>query len=483
MHWIRFFLFSPVALIRPLLLWRATLLLLAFDVWFLNLPHAGRYGAGGFNVAHFAWLDRFFPTPSAALYAGVSILTGILALIAALRGYGRILVTAVFFLYTYSWSMSMLDSYQHHVLISWLLLCLIFFPEATLSRYAQAPSKPTSTKKGQPQGKGKKNKAAAASPTASPDAEGEEALLQIPSDLPPAERIQGRWMVSAWSYLLMLAIVAIVYIYTALNKLEQGWEESLRMLMTGKRFFVSLEHTGTRWMGVDRFWWWISIVSMIGQLVIAAAYLLAPQQDRSPKRRWKVVIGIGFLAALGFHGSVEWVMSLDIGWFSWYMIALALICFLPARLLEAFAGVFASLRQEIFGQGLRLQSPVSLILLWGLALGIGFFALSQADIPGAGVIRWLVLGGGVLWLLFYRKLPRIGKDALLWGVSTLLFWGVLQFSSIRYDLYRWWGGDLRRRTEYRQALEMYKKAQRYAPPGKSRQKQIEQLERYLQKPR
>jgi hypothetical protein len=482
MHWIRFFLFSPVALIRPLLLWRATLFLLAFDVWFLNLPHAGRYGAGGFNVAHFAWLDRFFPTPSAGLYAGVSILIGILAFIAALRGYGRLLVTVVFFLYTYSWSMSMLDSYQHHVLLSWLLLCLIFFPEATLSRYAQTTSPSTSAKKAKPQGKGKKNKAAAASPPPSQDAEGEE-IFQIPSDLPPAEHIQGRWMVWAWSYLLMLVVVAIVYIFTALNKLEQGWEESLRMLMTGKPFFVGMEHTGVRWLGVDRFWWWVSIASMLGQVVIAAAYLLAPLQDRSPKRRWKVIIGIGFLAALGFHASVEWVMSLDIGWFSWYMIALALICFLPARILEAFAGVFASLRRELFGQGLRLQSPLSLFLLWGLALGMSFLALSHAEIPGAKAIRWILLGGGILWLLFYRKLPRIGSDALLLGVSALVFWGILQFSSIRYDLYRWWGGDLRRRAEYSQALEIYKKAQRYAPPGKSRQKQIEQLEKYLQQRR
>ena len=31
-------------------------------------------------------------------------------------------------LYTFSWSMSMLDSYQHHYFVSLVLLCLAFFP-------------------------------------------------------------------------------------------------------------------------------------------------------------------------------------------------------------------------------------------------------------------------------------------------------------------------------------------------------------------
>ena len=38
---------------------------------------------------------------------------------------------ALFLLYTYSWSMSMLDSYQHHYFVSLILLCMIFFPRVT----------------------------------------------------------------------------------------------------------------------------------------------------------------------------------------------------------------------------------------------------------------------------------------------------------------------------------------------------------------
>jgi hypothetical protein len=47
------------------------LALAAVDTWLLMIPRGGRYGAGGFNVAHFAWIDALFPVPTPRAYVGI----------------------------------------------------------------------------------------------------------------------------------------------------------------------------------------------------------------------------------------------------------------------------------------------------------------------------------------------------------------------------------------------------------------------------
>ena len=44
--WDRYW-FDPVAAVRPYVLERAILFLLALDAWVQFVPHGGRYGAGG----------------------------------------------------------------------------------------------------------------------------------------------------------------------------------------------------------------------------------------------------------------------------------------------------------------------------------------------------------------------------------------------------------------------------------------------------
>ena len=123
--------FGGVDPIRPWLLLRLLLVVLAFDCWIDLVAHGGRYGFNDFNVAHFAVLDWVLPTPSAGLYVGVVLLTGLLAMVEAITRPTRIGVALVFATYTYAWLMSMLDSYQHHYLISVLLFSCIFFPMPT----------------------------------------------------------------------------------------------------------------------------------------------------------------------------------------------------------------------------------------------------------------------------------------------------------------------------------------------------------------
>ena len=111
-------LYVPVAAVRPYLALKCTLVLLAFDVWIARLYKGHGHGAGGFNVAHFELLDAVQPSISAPLFVGVIILTGALCLTIAIASRPpRWLIGLAFVLHTWSWAMSMLDSYQHHYLL------------------------------------------------------------------------------------------------------------------------------------------------------------------------------------------------------------------------------------------------------------------------------------------------------------------------------------------------------------------------------
>ena len=100
------FWYGPVAAARPYVFLKGFLILIALDVWVTRLPLGANYGSGGFNVAHFWWLDRLQPLPTPALYVGLVSLTGLLALTMALTAVNRVGMWVLLLLYTYSWSMS-----------------------------------------------------------------------------------------------------------------------------------------------------------------------------------------------------------------------------------------------------------------------------------------------------------------------------------------------------------------------------------------
>jgi hypothetical protein len=58
-------------------------------------------------------------------------------------------------------------------------------------------------------------------------------------------------------------------------------------------------------------------------------------------------------------------------------------------------------------------------------------------------------------------------------------WIAVNVSEVRFDYYRFLGGDLRRREQPEAALDAYIKAERHSPPGKSRQKDIDALKAQL----
>jgi len=120
--------FGPVAAIRPYLLMKAVLLLLAFDMWLLRLTKGSKYGVFEFNVAHFPWLDALQPVPTPELLVGFVLSVGLLALVITFAGAVRWALVLLALSYTYSWAISMFDLYQHHYFISLVLFAFSFFP-------------------------------------------------------------------------------------------------------------------------------------------------------------------------------------------------------------------------------------------------------------------------------------------------------------------------------------------------------------------
>lgn len=104
--------------------------LMAVDA-FRQLGHAARYGAGGFNVPQLPWPPLPGPTR-----AGMIAVYGALALGFAVVAQGvavRALLPLVTALYAYAYLVSQLDSYQHHYLMTLVLVCWCFVPTAPTS--------------------------------------------------------------------------------------------------------------------------------------------------------------------------------------------------------------------------------------------------------------------------------------------------------------------------------------------------------------
>ncbi|MBV8758875.1 MAG: HTTM domain-containing protein [Deltaproteobacteria bacterium] len=99
--------------------------MLALDA-LLQIRHAPRYGAGGFNVAQIPLLDALGPTR--ASYAVAELLNAWLFTLAAFGVATRWVLPAAAAIYGWLYFGSQLDSYQHHYLVSMLLLLACFVP-------------------------------------------------------------------------------------------------------------------------------------------------------------------------------------------------------------------------------------------------------------------------------------------------------------------------------------------------------------------
>jgi hypothetical protein len=556
------FALGPVAAVRPWLFAKAFLLLLAVDVWHTFVGPAWRYGAAGFNVAHFAILDGL-PLPTREAYVGMLVLVGVLAFVSALAPrLPRPLVAVAMVLFTWGWSCSMLDSYQHHYLLSMMMLGIALFP-ALSSRdlFGTAGAAPARTPitvdaPAPAPGKTKKKKAKAEAASESAPARQPE-----PREAEGGARALPHGLVArvpALGWTLVTSLAGVVYGFTMISKLEPEWRsgDALRSITHEGTTVPSLmELAGS--LGIDA----RTVFSLMGwgaiaiQVVCAAGYLTASLRDGegtleerraleaglaalAPHREritialavatmlgvaagfafhahvgllvWLVGLGVGLprglhrflfapmggrprplsvlaslamVGALSFHLGAESI-GLQIGWFSYYMIALAVIALAPAHWLALAAwAITTPARGE--GASWTERAPLAGPLAGMAAVVIAALAGDDLDLPGAfsaavvcGVLG-LAAGMGALARPALRD--PLTRGALGVGVAMLVCWGVVTQGEGRYDFYRFGGGDYRRRHEYRAALEDYRAANRHAPPGQSREERVREMEQAIER--
>lgn len=516
-RWLSAWALGPIAAVRPYLAMRVVLWILAIDVWSTHLGAAWRYGTAGFNVAHFAWMDALLPIPSAVTYVGMLALVSAGAAIAASMAHPpRLLVVGVALLYLWGWSSSMHDSYQHHYLLSWVLLSFAFVPWHGADELLGPPSR-----------------GRMAESTHWLSAAGFATLPHGP--IPRTH---------AWGYRLVTLLPAVVYAYTAVSKLEPEWRsgDALRSLTNGGEglepmlsALASLGVTG------DEAWPFLGATTIAIQITVALAYLFAPLMDldidRAPDAHRGRVIGVllgaslvlavggaalfaalghpvlsaplllgsaglftgwrmsqtapvprtalvagvarglgmmGAIAAIAFHIGAEH-MGLEIGWFSYYMIALAIAVLGPPTLLGGLVAVITAIPREA-EVALRAKDlpPVAGL---GLAIG-GVMALAAlgdlARVPGA-FPALLLAGGGVLCLgivsLMRSELRRASIEVSIGAIALALLASTsLSRTEQRFDYFRFAGGDFRRRGELVEALASYREAVVLAPTDEERER-------------
>jgi hypothetical protein len=283
--------------------------------------------------------------------------------------------------------------------------------------------------------------------------------------------------------------VAVVYTFTAIAKMDANWVQghTIRQISSVEQVFAGLaDYAGRFGIERERFWSLLATMVIPQELSVAACYLAAVHQDRLRKPWLHALCMLGFAMAVVLHVGAE-AMGLQIGWFSYYMLLLACCFLLPLPIVDRLATVFtwpARFVQRLISEWETESAPPklpSLLLALGCALLLTLVG-KLIDLPGA--LEACALAGaalvGVTLLLLRGSQPHDPRRyAVATAVAAALMWAAIAASPVRWDFYRYLGGDLSRRGEPEAALEAYLTGERYAPPGETRSKQIAQLRRKL----
>lgn len=483
------------------------LLLLALDAWALMIGHAGRYGAAGFNAAHFDWLDAIQPVPGNDLYIGVLLLAGVLSLTLMLTGISRRLLFLLFLLYTYSWAMSLLDSYQHHYFVSLILLCMVFFPKLDArDLHPLLPPLDAAAAKKKGREREQKESAEARGWTFSALAAGLFAIYAAVDNtgrvftvffacagalalctVYVAPKLGPPVMTRAFGWNLLGATVCLVYLFTAIAKMDPTWLGgfTIQRIGTTKADLAPLVgYLETIGVSNERFWSLMATVVIPQELFMGAAYLCAVLRDQQPNKLLDGMCWVAVGLAIALHVGAE-AMGLEIGWFSHYMLLFAATYLLPLPWVDRLAVVLTWPGRKLSALADQWErdapgKPVAVLSVVGGAAAI-MAAAYFVDLPGALVVGAIMAAG--LVVLAAISLARGGVDPRRWGVASaaaaLLMWIAIAGSPVRWDYYRFRAGDLDKRGELEAALEAYEHGERYAPKGDTRAGKIREIRRKL----
>jgi hypothetical protein len=362
--------------------------LLAVDA-FLQLRHAPRYGAGGFNVGQLGVFDHAAPARVAvgATYIVLAYLFGAFAL-----GVGsRLTVAIAAALYAWLYLASLLDAYQHHYLMALVVGVAIAVPWFR------------------------------------------------PRD---ARRAEAAAPVRAWAVRVILIQLGIVYLWAAIAKLDGSWLDGSALRSQLAAGSVRSLIDGTVGFGVAA-----GFVVVI-ELVLAVAIW--------NRRLWPVALPIG----VALHVGIAFT-NLEIGLFSWLMVALYLLIIPDRWFLAVWRRVSPAARFDRLGDRLaRLPAIGGGLVVLGLALPIAIGIPIDSAIPAA-------LGAGIAviafdWLRSRGRAPRAGAGLAL-GAVTILLAVLTATTAVVPDYYRMWGGAMRRLGDRDTARHAYQRAAELAP--------------------
>lgn len=413
----------PVSRGRMEWLIRGVLALLTWDIWSKMMSRAGRYGFREFNISHWPWLDVIQPMPNHSLYIGSLLLASVAAIFGALAWRTPLVVAVACGGWTWAWACSLLDSFQHHYFLSLVLVCFFGFP--------------------------------------------------MRSDA-------GR----SWGFPLLTATTAIMYFFASFSKLAPEWRDGSALRRVARSRNDQVESLFAS-LGLESSQGWelVAAGAVTVQVTIGIAYLLAPL----PRNRWLHAYStLALLSALSFHMGAEW-LNLKIGWFSYYMMVMAIIVFSPAIIWDTLWEKIAKPLSE-FWQALTLKIPASVrtpVCLSGIL--IAAVSITYVDLPGSLGVALLTAMVVITVMMLYEKdaIHVAGAMALI-GV---LMWWTYGHNESRYNFYRFVGGDASRvvplvadietkRELLETAIMAYEKANQYAPEGKSREDQLQKVRAY-----
>lgn len=399
--------------------------LVAFDLWAVTLEHASRYGAGGFNVAQIGLLDALLPLPTPAIIATGWLIGGYFALRAAFGIAIRqsIIGATVCYFGIYLWSQ--VDSYQHHYLVGLLLTLSCFVPEWVW----------TATR---------------------------------PADVSPE-----RWFrVRHWGLRLLYVQMALMYFWTGVTKADPTWLSGATMdQLTNPPAIRALIRGWEQSFGLrmGEGYAWAAWSVMLGELFAAACFL------------WRRLWVFGLIVVPWFHIGVE-ILEFDIEWFSYYMIGLDVILLMPDRGWAALRSV--ALRVEPLWQRIAVARPTesgARMALAGGSAALCAWVAYRIPVEGSTMLAVLV---GTASLLALWPLPGLAPKLPLYAaVMQVVIAATMSLTAAKaeslYDMYRLWGGDLRRRGDLEGAAEKYTLANAAMPDAPARRFQLAEIYQQL----
>ena len=502
-HW-----FGPVAAIRPYVFQKCFTLMLAFDLLVLMVERGARYGADAvaFNVAHFRWLDALHSlifaegVPSATFYVCIVTLTSFLTFCLFFVGHRPWLMAIVCGLFTYAWSMSRLDSYLHHYMLSLVMLCMVFFPRIDGRDLQAWLNSENEVMRGKP-------KQSRQTPSLDGRTVGVSLVVLAFAYRIALSQFVGldvtqRWgamvvffaigvvlvvwgnssvrpglgpMVSAWSFRLLLTTVGVIYMFAAVAKMDAEWcgGHTLKAVGTTESVLQPVAKLAAI-VGVpaDTFWSILATFVIPLELTLGAIYLLSVWQDHIPILRR--VCFVGWLLAIGLHLNNE-MMNLIIQWFGYYMLMQATVLLMPSRILliagQAFIAPECWVRERVDKLLAADDGPslpvVSLAALLALPAALGFAMLSM--IPGIMVAAFILLFGIVLTVVVGIALGwnrRVLVVAMASITAFVTMTCAIMQCSMQFDYYDLRGKTLLSQGRLEEATQNMEAATAFRPPSK-----------------